>query len=112
MRSQSIGTGRLTEGTLTLRANASAPEDPPEQFHSQVYANGNGMNVSSQVGIAETSVIAIDETKPSRPDQSIIGYEEPIMLTQSTHSFLFTEPRLVRCHSTLQYSSWPCPTHV
>lgn len=87
MHSQSIGTGRVTEGALTLRPNAAAED--PEQFHLHTHLN-RPQSQSSQAGVVESDAVGSRDTKP--PDGSIIGYEEPIMLSQSTHSFLFTEP--------------------
>ena len=89
MHSLSIGTGRVTEGDeLSLHRNGSATAQ--EQFHfddpdSEIRQRSNGHG-----GEEPAEAVAFDESK--RADQSIIGYEEPIMLTQSTHSFLFTEP--------------------
>ena len=89
MRSLSIGTGRVTEGDeLSLHRNGSATAQ--EQFHfddpdSEIRQRSNGHG-----GEEPAEAVAFDESK--RADQSIIGYEEPIMLTQSTHSLLFTEP--------------------
>ena len=85
MHSQSIGTGRVTDGELTLRPNAAAPEYP-EQFHAHI--DSEKRQRSSQAGV-ESGAVGGDARSV---DQSIIGYEEPIVLTQSTHSFLFTEP--------------------
>ena len=82
MHSQSIGTGRVTDGELTLRPNAAAAGDP-EQFHAHINSEDR-----QQAGV-ESGVFCSDAR---RVDQSIIGYEEPMVLTQSTHSFLFTEP--------------------
>ena len=45
----------------------------------------------SSVGIAMDDDGQVNESKQPVAE-SIIGYEDPIMLTESTHSFLFTEP--------------------
>ena len=72
MHSKSLlGTGRVSDGTLTLRPNASAEDHEQFQSHSwEDRANGGGR--TSQAG---------DDAKPPT-EQSIIGYEQPIMLTQ------------------------------
>mmetsp|Transcript_15754 Transcript_15754/g.33903 ORF Transcript_15754/g.33903 Transcript_15754/m.33903 type:complete len:654 (+) Transcript_15754:159-2120(+) len=88
MYSRSIGTGRVTEGELSLRPNPFVAEDP-EQFHSN--RDKEDMKQVSRVGI-ESDVVASRSDARRQGAQSIIGYEEPIVLTQSTHSFLFTEP--------------------
>mmetsp|Transcript_35784 Transcript_35784/g.58311 ORF Transcript_35784/g.58311 Transcript_35784/m.58311 type:complete len:644 (-) Transcript_35784:81-2012(-) len=91
MHSQSLSTGRVTEGRLTLRPNAAAAEDP-EQFHAHNIINiSDDRQQSSQAGV-ESGAVGSGNGNKNSVDQSIIGYEEPILLTQSTHSFLFTEP--------------------
>lgn len=93
MISHSIGSGRVSESekTLTLRTtvantyNASAEQDIiqiSQAGDGNVMLNNNNTNNNNGDG---------DVKPPSRINQSIIGYEEPIMITQSTHSFLFTE---------------------
>ena len=140
MHSQSIGVGRVTNGsdvslhvtnennndgsadnnngyaeflqTLDSDEGVSANEhdDLNKQFRlSAVSTNENngirqrGVQTSrisqaggnsSDGGAGASVAIAINEngSNPSSMTQTIIGYEDPIMLTASTHSFLFTEP--------------------
>ena len=74
MHSKSLGTGRVSDGTLTLRPNASSEDHERFQSHSwedrEQRANDGGRASQSE-----------DDVKPPTP-QSIIGYEQPIMLTQ------------------------------
>lgn len=73
MHSKSLGTGRVSDGTLTLRPNASAEDHEQFQSHSwEDRQRSNGEGHTSQAG---------DDAKPPT-EQSIIGYEQPIMLTQ------------------------------
>lgn len=65
-----------TEGSPTLRLDAPDEHPDLEQSPSGAHASRAGA-----------------ESRPfGRAEESIIGYEEPIVLTQSTHSYLFTEP--------------------
>ena len=69
----SLGTVKIAEEGTPVRRRAGASEDGGPQDLEQSPSRER------------------DETKPTA-EGSIIGYEDPIMLTQSTHSFLFTEP--------------------
>eukprot|EP00581_Thalassiosira_minuscula_P019092 CAMPEP_0183727618 /NCGR_PEP_ID=MMETSP0737-20130205/25966_1 /TAXON_ID=385413 /ORGANISM="Thalassiosira miniscula, Strain CCMP1093" /LENGTH=519 /DNA_ID=CAMNT_0025959303 /DNA_START=53 /DNA_END=1609 /DNA_ORIENTATION=+ len=93
MYSQSIGTGRVTDGELTLRPNAASADNSPEseQFYAHHVVNVNS-NLSDDKHQNSQSQAGTESSVAGRTEQSIIGYEEPIMLTQSTHSFMFTEP--------------------
>ena len=90
MHSKSLGTGRVSDGTLTLRPNASAEDHEQFQSHSweerEQRAYGGGR--TSQAG---------DDAKPPT-EQSIIGYEQPIMLTQRCVSEL-----LFYCNVGMKY---------
>ena len=66
MHSQSIGTGRVTDGELTLRPNAAAPEDP-EQFHAHINSEVRQRSNHAKV---ESGVVGSDAR---RVDQSITG---------------------------------------
>ena len=91
MHSKSLGTGRVSDGTLTLRPNASAEDHEQFQSHSweerEQRAYGGGR--TSQAG---------DDAKPPT-EQSIIGYEQPIMLTQRCVSEL-----LFYCNVGMKYT--------
>ncbi|KAL7536320.1 hypothetical protein ACHAXR_008766 [Thalassiosira sp. AJA248-18] len=86
MHSQSIDADRVTEEEQTLRPTAPVAGDDPEQCH------GPPCNEVRQRQIGQAGDSVVDASKPVVQNQSNIGYEEPIMLSHSTHSFLFTEP--------------------
>ena len=104
MISQSIGTGRVWdgEGELSFHANSNATVVVDASVSNNGSSNSGvrqrlqNHGSSSQAGEESDVAIGIvpgnnEDSKPLA-DSSIIGFEEPIMLTQSTHSFLFTEP--------------------
>ena len=90
---KSLGTGRVAESGLTLRPNAvySAEElaEDPEGW-SPTYQSNNGASRYQEHSRGGQAGDDVDDSKPA--GRSTLGYDEPIMLTQSTHSFLFTEP--------------------
>jgi hypothetical protein len=100
---KSLGTGRVAESGLTLRPNAvySAEEvgEDPEGWNPSYQSNNNGAsryqqhsNRSAPQAGDELGTDDVDSKPPLDLGRSTLGYDEPIMLTQSTHSFLFTEP--------------------
>ncbi|KAL7552728.1 hypothetical protein ACHAWF_015965 [Thalassiosira exigua] len=87
MHSRSLGTGSVSGsgGELTLRPNASPFEDSKE-------GHVNGVERwNSHAGAADAGAVAVSVDDSKVVDQSASGYEDPITLTQSTHSLLFTE---------------------
>ncbi|KAL7526685.1 hypothetical protein ACHAWF_001874 [Thalassiosira exigua] len=86
MHSKSLGTGSVSGGELTLRRNASPFEDSKD-------VRGNGVERwnSHRAGAADAGAAAVTVDDSKAVDQSLGGYEDPITLTQSTHSLLFTE---------------------
>lgn len=83
--------GASAEGPR-LRPNAATVDDPGQarkEIEEWLHSGSPQSQAGAAVGVDDGR---IHDQKPPPSEQSIIGYDEPIMLTQSTHSFLFTEP--------------------
>ena len=91
--SKSVGTGIVFGGTPTLdMSDGGDPShaDELEQCPSSKSKGSSPVNRHQNGGQAGESTLF--GSAPPVIEESIVGYEDPIMLTQSTHSFLFTEP--------------------
>ncbi len=88
MPSRSIGRGIVdsSDGSLTLQPirNEAAPDSSSSSL--------SGRNDNEQSATNDDPRKLLHGTPHSEESSSIIGFEEPIMLTQSAYSFLFTEP--------------------
>ena len=106
MPSQSIGRGSidLSDGSLSLHpiqidssyAIPSSWQETNNHLSHRASAPSSSLPSGRRIENDEPRNVAptklLNDTLHSEESNSVIGFEEPIKLTQSTYSFLFTEP--------------------